>query len=141
MNLHITHPKVRQVIADCEQEVRKLTGNPGFAISFVDCVLSLEFEQIAEEVIKVTRVSMEDVMSDSRKIDIVTTRQLIAFYARRFTKATYSEIGEKLGGRDHTTIISSIRRVTSLLEGGDKRMSELVKRLNRRIKEAIEDIQ
>jgi len=141
MNLHVTHPTVRKVIAECEQEVRKLTGNPGFAITFVDYVLTLEFEQIANEVIKVTRVSMDDVLSHSRKIELVTTRQLISFYARRLTKATYSEIGQKLGGRDHTTIISNIRRITDLLEGGDKRMSELVKKLNRRLKEAVEDNQ
>jgi len=141
MNLHVTHPTVRKVIAECEQEVRKLTGNPGFAITFVDYILSLEFEQIANEVIKITRVSMEDVVSQSRKTELVETRQLISFYARRLTKATYGEIGQKLGGRDHTTIISNVRRVTGLLEGGDKRMSELVKKLNRRIKEVVEDRQ
>lgn len=141
MHVHITHPEVRKVIAKCEQEVRRLTGNPAVAISFVETVSPLEFEQIASEVIKVTKVSMNDVISKSRKTDLVTSRQLISFFVRKLTKITYSEIGERLGGRDHTTIIANIDRITALIDSGDNRMSELVKKVNRRLKEVVEDSQ
>lgn len=139
MNLHITHPEVRKVIARCEQEVRTLTGNPTVAISFVDSIASLEFEQIANEVIKLTKVTIEEIQSSSRKIEHVQARQLISFFVRKFTKITFNEIGRKLGDRDHTTILSNCQRVTDLLESGDKRMSDLVKKVNRRLKELMED--
>lgn len=139
MNLHITHPEVRKVISKCEQEVRKLTGNPTVAISFVDCVARLDFDQIANEVIKVTKVPIEEVKSRSRRTDLVTTRQLIAFFVRRLTKISYSEIGSNLGGRDHTTIMANIDRIKALLESGDKRMSDLVKKINRRLKDLMDE--
>lgn len=139
MSLHITHPEVRKVIERCEKEVRQLTGNPTVAISFVDCVTLLEFDQIANEVVRITKVSLEAVKSRSRKTELVTSRQLISFFVRRLTKISYAELGEKLGGRDHTTIISNVNRVTALLDSGDKRMSELVKKVNRRLKEVMED--
>src|ERR1044072_9191608 len=98
MNLHITHPEVRKVIERCEQEVRLLTGNPTVAISFVDTVTSLEYDQIAAEVMKVTKVAIEDLQSHSREIEHVQVRQLIAFFVRKYTKITYNEIGSQLGG-------------------------------------------
>lgn len=139
MHLHITHPKVREVIEKCEKEVRMLTGNPTVAISFVDCMALLEFDQIANEVIKVTKASMEDVKSPSRKTDLVTSRQLISFFVRRLTKMSLAEIGEKLGDRDHTTILSNVKRINALLDSGDRKMSDLVKKINRRLKEVMDE--
>jgi chromosomal replication initiation ATPase DnaA len=139
MTLHITHPAVRKVIEQCENDVRKMTGNPTLSISFVDNMLTLDFDQVINEVIEITKVDIEGVKSSSRRFENVQARQLIAFYVRRYTEMTYREIGERLGGRDHTTIIACIDRLTGLVESGDKKTCDVVKKMNRRFKELMED--
>lgn len=139
MNLHITHPEVRKVIERCEKEVRQLTGNPTVAISFVDCMTLLTFDEIADVVLKVTKMPIGKVISPSRQPDLVASRQLISFFARRLTKMSLEDIGSKLGGRDHTTVIAGIKRITALLDSGDRKMSDMVKKVNRRLKEVMEE--
>lgn len=139
MALHITHPEVRKVIERCEREVRELTGNPTVAISFVDNTRTIDLDAIIEEVCGITKNTIEEVTSQSRVTELVQARQLIAFFARKYTKISLSSIGRRLGDRDHTTIMSNIKRVSSLIDAGDKRLCPLVKKINRRIKEMLEE--
>lgn len=139
MNLHITHPKVRKVIEKCEQEVRALTGNPAMAISFIDNYYLLDFDQIAGEVCKVTKVSMQDVKSESKKKDIAQARHLICFCAKRFTRMNLKQIGERLGNRDHTTILASINRLSDLIDARDDQACDLFNKVNRRLKLLVEE--
>ena len=139
MNLHITHPRVRKVIEKCEQEVRELTGNPAVAISFIDNYYLLDFDQIAGEVCKVTRVSMDDIKSDSRKKEIVQARHLICFCAKRFTRLNFRQIGELIGDRDHTTVISGINRLKDLIDAHDEQACDLVNKVNRRLRLLVEE--
>lgn len=139
MALHITHPEVRKVIERCEREVRELTGNPTVAISFVDNTRVLDLDTIIDEVSKISKVPLEKIMSPSRITECVQARQLIGFFAKKYCKTSLAEIGRRLDDRDHTTIMSNIRRVTSLIDSGDSKICPLVKKINRRIKELIED--
>jgi chromosomal replication initiation ATPase DnaA len=139
MNLHITHPTVRKVIEQCEQQVRELTGNPSVAISFIDAEKTISFDQIAKEVCEVMNVRMERLAGPSRKTEYVQARQLISYYARKFTKMCLREIGEKFGDRDHTTIISNINRLNDLIDSGDVEMCNLVNKINRRLREVIDE--
>ncbi|HTG57420.1 MAG TPA: helix-turn-helix domain-containing protein [Niabella sp.] len=97
--------------------------------------------QIVDEVLKVAKVEMEGVISSSRKRENVQARQLIAFYVRQYTDMCYREIGERLGGRDHTTIMACIDRLNALCESGDKQMCDLVKKMNRRFRDMTEEQQ
>jgi chromosomal replication initiation ATPase DnaA len=139
MNLHITHPAVRKVIEKCEQQVREMTGNYSVSISFINDYYTLEFDRIAHEICKITRVSFDDLKTPSRKTKLVQTRQLIAFYARRFTKISFREIGEHFGDRDHTTIMASIDRLNNLIDSNDEDICNMVNKINRRLREVIDE--
>jgi chromosomal replication initiator protein len=45
----------------------------------------------------------------------VVPRQIAIFLSRELTKASYPEIGEKFGGKDHSTIIHSVKKIEKLL--------------------------
>lgn len=49
--------------------------------------------------------------SSSRRQSVVYARNLVVYLAREIAAATYEEIGRALGGRDHTTIIHSYRKL------------------------------
>ncbi len=42
-------------------------------------------------------------------------RQIAMFFARRYTGASFPEIGEKFGGKDHSTVIHAVRKIESLI--------------------------
>lgn len=61
----------------------------------------------------------EDLSSSSRKRDIVKPRQIAMYLLRDKLDASYPSIGEKLGGRDHTTAIYACEKIEEKLEKND----------------------
>ncbi len=54
------------------------------------------------------------------------------YLARRYTGASYPEIGEKFGGKDHSTVIHAVKKIEKLL-GNDSSLTKKVDALSRKI--------
>jgi len=52
-----------------------------------------------------------DVYKKTRKKEVVKPRQVIMYILREDFRISYPSIGEKLGGRDHTTVIHSCEKI------------------------------
>lgn len=61
-------------------------------------------------------VSGADVVSMKREASICRPRQVVMWLGRNVLKRTLPEIGRALGGRDHTTVISGVRKIDCLRE-------------------------
>lgn len=72
-------------------------------------------EEIQRAVCAHFNVSRIDMISPRRHKDIVLPRQIAVFLAKELTVRSLPEIGRRFGGRDHTTAIASIRKITRLL--------------------------
>ena len=57
-----------------------------------------------------------DILSQKRQKDIVYPRQIVMYLCRNITGTPLQEIGKALGGRDHTTIIHGIDKISEDLE-------------------------
>jgi chromosomal replication initiator protein len=57
------------------------------------------------------RVPQTRLKSDSRRQSIVSARAMIVYLARELAGCSYEQIGQSLGGRDHTTIIHNYRKI------------------------------
>lgn len=66
----------------------------------------------------------------SRSRPNVEARQIAAYFMRQKTRLGLREIGEMLGGRDHTTAIHSINTAKDLIQT-DERFRENVDKINR----------
>jgi chromosomal replication initiator protein len=53
-------------------------------------------------------VRVPDVQGPSRQRSIVVPRQVSMFFARKFTRMSFEEIGGYFGGRDHTTVMHAV---------------------------------
>ncbi len=60
-------------------------------------------------------VSMEELTGPSRKKQFVEPRQVAIYLLRELTNLSYPYIGEKLGSRDHTTIIYAHNKISVAL--------------------------
>ena len=56
-------------------------------------------------------ISATDLIKRSRKKEVVWPRQVAMFLLRDETKLSFPEIGQKLGGRDHSTVIHACEKI------------------------------
>lgn len=57
------------------------------------------------------KVRVADLKSKKRHRALSVPRQVAMFLARRFTNCSYPEIGEKFGGKDHTTVMHAVKKI------------------------------
>ena len=62
------------------------------------------------------KISEDVLCSSSRKQEIVYVRQLAIYLANRHTEDSHVQIGKSIGGRNHSTVIHSIKQVNNLID-------------------------
>lgn len=60
-------------------------------------------------------ICQTDLCSERKTADIVRPRQVAMYLARHHTTLSYPQIGRAFGGRDHTTVLHSVRRIEELM--------------------------
>ena len=68
-------------------------------------------QRIIEAVTRFYGVKLSDLQSRRRHKSVTEPRQICMWLARRWTRFSLEEIGGHFGGRDHTTVMHSIRAV------------------------------
>lgn len=59
-------------------------------------------------------VSIDDMLSGRRTTAISYPRQVAMYLCRKLTPHGFAEIGRRFGGRDHTTVIHAVQKITGL---------------------------
>ena len=77
------------------------------------------------------KVPRNDLLSSRRSRDVVRPRQIAMYLAKALTSRSLPEIGRRFGGRDHTTVLHSVRKVEQMMkDDGDLAQEiELLKRM------------
>ena len=71
-------------------------------------------------------ISLADIVKRSRKKEIVKPRQIAMFLLREETKLSFPEIGQKLGGRDHSTVIHACEKIKNEISVDEPLKQELI---------------
>jgi len=77
---------------------------------------SLTIETIQKEVAAYHNVKVADLKSAKRHKNVARPRQIAMYLCRKLTGSSFPEIGQRFGGKDHSTVISACRRVEELIE-------------------------
>ena len=64
-------------------------------------------------------LSVADILSTSRSKRVSAPRQMVMYLSREETKASLPQIGEALGGRDHTTVMYGYDKIKKKIEQDD----------------------
>lgn len=76
-------------------------------------------EVSVEEIIKVVasrmNVKIADVKAHNKNKNLVLARQISMYLARKLTNLSYPDIGQKIGGRDHSTVIYANNKITNTI--------------------------
>ena len=81
-------------------------------------LLSIQNRQISVENIQKTvadyyKIKVADMYSKKRPASIARPRQIAMYLAKELTQKSLPEIGELFGGRDHTTVLHAVRKISA----------------------------
>lgn len=121
---------------------KALRDNPEIDIDLVKSVLknfvkedkkevTLDFVQ--EVVAEFYKVDLELIQGKTRKRKVVVARQTSMYLAKQFTDLSLKAIGSAFGGRDHSTVIYSIKTVEQLMDTDsqyEKEVQSIIKKIN-----------
>jgi chromosomal replication initiator protein len=75
----------------------------------------VKIEDIQKLVATHFNVSRADILSARRTASVVRPRQIAMYLAKVLTPRSLPEIGRRFGGRDHTTVLHAVRKITGLV--------------------------
>ncbi len=70
-------------------------------------------------------VEQKGLVGNSRKKELVVPRQISMYLMREEVHASYPNIGQELGGRDHTTAMHACQKIKNLLEEDEKLQNDI----------------
>lgn len=82
-------------------------------------------KKIIQAVAEFYDLKEKDLISPSRKKEVVKPRQIAMFLLREILKSSYPFIGRKFGGKDHTTAIYSCEKVIAEMENNENLTGEI----------------
>lgn len=83
------------------------------------------YKKIIQVVAEFYDLKEKDLLSSSRKKEIVEPRQVAMFLLRELLKSSYPFIGRKLGGKDHTTAIHACGKIVKEIENNENLNNEI----------------
>jgi chromosomal replication initiator protein len=94
-------------------------------------VRRVRIEDILRVVTRHYKVPRTELLSSRRSRDVVRPRQIAMYLAKSLTSRSLPEIGRRFGGRDHTTVLHSVRKIEQLMkdDGELQQEVELLKRM------------
>jgi chromosomal replication initiator protein len=83
-------------------------------------------KQIINTVANYFDVTINDITGNCRKRGLVIPRQIIMYLMREELKSSYPSIGQELGGRDHTTAIHAITKISGEINEESKIKNDII---------------
>ena len=131
---------VRSNVRELEGALRKILAYSRFnqkeisiqlARDALKDLLSIQNRQISVENIQKTvadyyKIKVADMYSKKRPASIARPRQIAMYLAKELTQKSLPEIGELFGGRDHTTVLHAVRKIS----GERQQLTELNQQLH-----------
>ena len=118
---------VRANVRELEGALRKILAYSRFSQKEINIqlarealkdLLSIQNRQIGVENIQKTvadfyKIKIADMYSKKRPASIARPRQIAMYLAKEMTQKSLPEIGELFGGRDHTTVLHAVRKISA----------------------------
>ncbi len=76
-----------------------------------ETIKKISVEMIQKSVVDFFKITLHDLKANRRTKNIVLPRQIAIYLARQLTNLSLPELGEAFGGKDHTTILHSYKKI------------------------------
>ncbi len=85
----------------------------------------VSIDEVVRRIAQYYEIPEKSIYEKTRKKEVVKPRQIIMYMLREEFSVSYPSIGEKLGGRDHTTVIHSCEKIKEELKTNNALEQEL----------------
>lgn len=75
----------------------------------------INIESIQKKVSEHYNIKLVDMSSSKKDKTTATARQIAMYITKRLTSSSLPEIGRKFGGRDHTTVMYAVKKISELM--------------------------
>ena len=96
-------------------ELNRQTVAAALSDVYAPSELNLTMEEILDATAFAFEVEAGDLRSKGRRHELVIPRQVAMYLMREFTTHSYPEIGQFFSGRDHSTVVYAVQKVTEQL--------------------------
>ncbi len=131
-NVELNEETLSYIATHMQKNIRELEGALNRVVAFIqiynkipdikevknilNTYLSTPYKKTSPQIILKAvadfyNISAADLIKRSRKKEVVWPRQVAMFLLRDETKLSFPEIGQKLGGRDHSTVIHACEKI------------------------------
>jgi len=146
LNIELPDETLNYIASNIQRNIRELEGALNRVIAFIrlnnttpnqkqlvkilKTIISnpqkrTNYKEITKAVADFYDININDLLDRSRRKEVVKPRQIAMYLIRLELKSSYPFIGDKLGGRDHTTAIYACEKVEKELEKNDDLEQEL----------------
>jgi len=73
-------------------------------------------KEVIKKIVSFYDLSENDILGHSRKKEFVKPRQIVMYLLREELRYSYTSIAEKMGNRDHTTVIHACKKIAEEIE-------------------------
>jgi len=80
----------------------------------------VSIEEIIKAVAGKLNVKISDIKAHNKNKNLVYARQIAMFLSRKLTNASFPDIGQKIGNRDHSTVIYATNKILNKIEVDSK---------------------
>ncbi|HET7589775.1 MAG TPA: chromosomal replication initiator protein DnaA [Solirubrobacterales bacterium] len=138
-NVRQLHGALTKVIAHASLMARPLSSDLiAEVIPGIRSQRPTSVEEIQQRVAEGFGVSRAELVGSSRAATPLRARQIAIFLTRDLTDLSLPQIGRLYGGRDHTTVLNSLRRVEARLDE-DSELADKVRELRGAIHNPVTD--
>ena len=103
-----------------QSEIDRQTAAKALSDVFTPNELNLTMDDILRRVARQYEVEAADLKSKGRRQELVVPRQVAMYLIRELTPHSYPEIGQFFTGRDHSTVMYAVQKVTDQLKEDDE---------------------
>ncbi len=141
---HISDEILESVAKQVNSNIRELEGALNRIIAFADLSGSpltprlvevalsdllpvhgdVEPARVVDLVARKFNLTVEKLLGRDRTKDVAHPRQIAMYLLREEAKISFPQIGEVLGGRDHSTVMSAIEKIKEQIRSGDGRVQK-----------------
>jgi chromosomal replication initiator protein len=136
--------KINSNIRELEGAMIKISAYSSFTGRPIDIDLAIEAtsnllkenekvitaENVIKSVCNYFNIKIADIKSNKKLKEFVEPRQIAMYLIRTYTELSFPEIGDKFGGKDHSSIIYAVNKVKKNLvnnEGLEKTLNNIIK--------------
>jgi chromosomal replication initiator protein len=140
---HISDEILENIAKRVNSNIRELEGALNRLIAFADLsgssltpslvevaladllpqIGEVEPEEVVNQVAQYYKLSLDKLLSSDRSRDVARPRQVAMYLLREDAKVSFPQIGEALGGRDHTTVMYAFDKIKEEIKDSGSKIS------------------